>query len=613
MEAVAGLAGRSAEELRKDILAASGIFLFAFALYLLPAVRHRPLLDTPELRVATVAREMVRSGEYVVPRVGGELRLNKPPLPYWLAAGGALLLGGSEEVSRTAVMNRATLLPSALLGALALFLVVFYGCVVFGRPTGVMAGLLLGSSYLVCHFCQTGYGDATLLFTCAAMFCSAAWLVSSARPGFLAAAALGIALGLAILTKGHIPVLLLAGPLAVEVLIRRRFNGRKVLLFAVALLVAAAVAAPWFVVLEKRAPGAWQALRGEMAEGVFPTGHAQSDRWVYYLYRLAGGLLPWTLLLVSAWPICALRRRERNGDAAGSALLAREQGRFFLLAFVIGLLGFYALPKQQDYYLLPLLPPLALVSGYVLSGFKTPGGVGEETLAWTQLAFGFAGGLGVASLPFWPVKWLADTEASQQALSALGEPLGMAALAAAGLVFFVVHFYCARQWVEGRPVPAVIAMAAVAYLGLAAWSWHWAESTQAKVAPLSAETPRLRTKLREMGEGTRVYSIGVAAPLLAYYLGLDRAVLTQRDLSKEQPSAAAPQRALVVSREHVQGVQECYGLAEAENRVLLTNDKGVGAEPYVIFRVPPEGDWPGKAGLAIQAQKQKRRHDGGEE
>ena len=39
---------------------------------------------------------------------------------------------------------------------------------------------------------------------------------------------LGLALGLGILTKGHIPVLLLMGPLLIEILIRRRFNARKV-------------------------------------------------------------------------------------------------------------------------------------------------------------------------------------------------------------------------------------------------------------------------------------------------------------------------------------------------------------------------------------------------
>lgn len=599
---MAGTAPRSADELRRDILAASGVFLFAFALYLLPAVLARPLCETPEARLAAVAREMVRSGDYVVPRLAGEPRLNKPPLPYWLAAGAAHLLGGGADPSRT-VMTRAVLLPPALLGALALFVVVLYGCKVFGRPAGVMAGLLLGFSLLPCRFAQLGYGDITLLFLCAGMLCSAAWLVSVPRPGILSALALGITLGLAVLTKGHIPLLLLAAPVLFEVLLRRRFNGRKVLVFVAALVIAAAIAAPWFLAVMKREPTAWAAMSRELGEAVSPTGHVQSDRWYYYFYRLAGSLAPWTLLLLAAWPLGLKRCRELASESAGSVLLAREQARFFLVAFVLGLLGFYLAPKQQEHYLLPLLPALALVSGFMLSHFRFPGGVPEERLAWVQLGVGVVGGLAIATLPWWPPDLIGETEQSRRSLKLLYEPAGWALAGLLGLACFLLHFYCARQWVEGKPLRAAIAMAVAAYVGLGVWSWRWAEQTQ-QTTVLNAEAPGLSARLRELGPDVKVYGVGIQEALLAHYLDIDWPVKTEQDLGAEPPGegANAPRRALLVERKRLP-------LLEKDYQLELSDDLRRGPERIVIVLLPqePPRDWPKEAAAALRARKEKRR------
>ena len=40
-----------------------------------------------EARNLATAQEMVKNGNYLLPTMNGELRLEKPPLPTWIAAG----------------------------------------------------------------------------------------------------------------------------------------------------------------------------------------------------------------------------------------------------------------------------------------------------------------------------------------------------------------------------------------------------------------------------------------------------------------------------------------------------------------------------------------------
>ncbi|MGD0092169.1 MAG: glycosyltransferase family 39 protein, partial [Planctomycetota bacterium] len=478
VEAVAGLAPRGAEELRKDLIAASGVFLFSFALYLLPAVCHRPLSRTPENSVAVVAREMLRSDDYMAPQLERGEHFNKPPLPYWLAAGAARVLGhGGEPDSE--VLTRATLLPPALLAALALFMVVLYGSVVFGRPAGLMAGLMLGFSLLVCRFGQTNSTAMPLMFACAGLCCGGAWLVTAPRPGLVATIALGSSLGLGILAGACIPVLLLAGPVLLEVLLRLRFNGRKVGLFLAALAVAAAIAGPWFVAA---APQDWAALLPWLLNATASGGEAQSGHWYFYFLWLAGALFPWTVLLVAAWPLSVGRCLSSERDVSGAGVLAHKQVRFLVLFFGLGFLVLFALPERGEQYLLPLLPALALASGYVLSHFKAPGGVAEERLAWTQLALGLICGIAIILLPLWCPEASGLSGPLGGGLALFNQPLGWALSVPLGLAFFALFFYCARQCVEAKLPAAAMAIAICTYLALGAWSWaaaKWTDQTPA--------------------------------------------------------------------------------------------------------------------------------------
>lgn len=602
--AVTGVAHRSSEELRKDILAASGVFLFAFALYLLPAIQSRPLSETPEARVAVVAREMVQNDRWVLPTMGGEPRLNKPPLPYWLTAASAKVLAGSDGLTQK-VMTSATLLPPALLMALALFIVVLYGALVFGRAAGIISGLLLGLGLLVTRFAQMGFGDSTLLFTTTWMLCSAAWLITTPRPGVLTALSLGVSLGLGILTKGHVPVVVLMAPVLVAVARYRRFNGRKVALFAVALAVAA-TSLWWFFAVSKEAPQAWATLANEAKDALSShMAHKQDDRWIFYFYKTLEGALPWTPLLLAAWVIYLTRPAPKTPeDVSGIQLTAVENMRFFAFAFIAGFACFYSVPKQQSHYLLPLMPSLALASGYMLSQFRAPGGFCEERLAWAQLAIGVLAACTVASFPLWPLEKMAQTEASTEEFSAFMNATGFLVSIPLALFVLVVCFVAARQWVEGKPLLGATVLGVVMYLALAGWSVHWARAT-GKQMVLNTEAPNLRAELEkksgELGKDFSLYHVKGKEELLTFYL--NHAVKSENDLIAEDTGKTgndARRRVLVFARKNLPVVEKDYDLAIPGSVIK-------GTDAFVLLTLPADRDWPAEIAPKLKARREADR------
>ena len=67
-----------------------------------------------EPRFALVAQDMLRSGDWLIPRVGGDLYADKPPLFFWLMA---------SAMAMTGSLRLGFLLPSLLAGIGATLLV----------------------------------------------------------------------------------------------------------------------------------------------------------------------------------------------------------------------------------------------------------------------------------------------------------------------------------------------------------------------------------------------------------------------------------------------------------------------------------------------------------
>jgi 4-amino-4-deoxy-L-arabinose transferase-like glycosyltransferase len=108
-----------------------------------------------EPRFALIARDMVLTGEWLLPHVGGVIYSDKPPLFFWLIALG---------LQATDSLRVAFLLPSLLSSLGCVLLTCDLARRLWNRETGVLAGLLLLLTVQFVWQARQAQIDATLCF-----------------------------------------------------------------------------------------------------------------------------------------------------------------------------------------------------------------------------------------------------------------------------------------------------------------------------------------------------------------------------------------------------------------------------------------------------------------
>jgi 4-amino-4-deoxy-L-arabinose transferase-like glycosyltransferase len=398
------------------------LLLLAYVLAALVSMRDAPLANRAEDRCWQVVRGMVESGDWLLPRYDGAIRLNKPPLAYWL---GASVSTAAGEPSLLALR-----LPSLAAG-IALLLVVFaWGRSLGGPRLGLAAAAcLLAMESFFALSCR-GVAEMELaLFTSLALF---AFDRALREPGVGPRAVFGLALGLALLAKASAALLIVALPVVLVLTARGLWRRALAPRNAVWLLVALAIGAAWYVVILVTVPDAWELLRAYLLK---PLGvdedaagtSAAHDRPVWYhLKTLTSASLPALILL--PW----LVRRAR----AGRLGRGEPRLRWLWVVLVANFVAFSLLPQKQKHYMLPLLPPLALL---LADGALSRAREDEAGFARLARRFGFVAAAVVAAATIGFVLW--------QLSLGLATPQA-AVIAAAGLAAAVPLLAAARR---GRP------------------------------------------------------------------------------------------------------------------------------------------------------------------
>lgn len=321
---------------------------------LLPALLFglgdRPVYKIQEVRIAETAREMLISGDWVVPRYNGELRLQKPPLPYWVTGFGYQVGGVNETTVR---------LPAVIFGLFASILLFMWSRREAGAKVAVNTVLVMVASYIGIRYFRSGEADAMLLFFISASCLLGYDLLMYRHVDARRRALFGLLLGLGFLTKGPaalaIPLLTLLGLAVIEkraARLRPSF-GQVFSLPGLALLLV--VAFGWYAWIVWRLPDIAQHFVGKQVDETFVSGtHAKPVWW--YLAHWVEFFAPWGILLIPAgWS--AWRNR-------GSGMPAHIRLAWVWLAVVFVLLTL-TVNKQMQYALL-FLPPLAIILGHYL-------------------------------------------------------------------------------------------------------------------------------------------------------------------------------------------------------------------------------------------------------
>jgi 4-amino-4-deoxy-L-arabinose transferase-like glycosyltransferase len=330
------------------------LLLLALALALLNffSFLDADLIRAGEARAAEIAREMVERGNFILPTLNHEITastLTKPPLFHWFVAA----VGAPFEWQ-----NWAVRLPPTLFAMGTIWVLFLSGRLLLGLRAAVYAVVVLSTSIL---FMQNGSAARidilfTLLIVSSLYFFWQAVSEAGRRNwiwGFYLCSAL------AVVAKGPVGLLLPFAIATFFLLVQDRPGLHRELFIKRGLLLFLAVALPWYLAMAFTAPQELvdNFLFGQLAhwwEGGSKAASGDGKSIFYYLPHILIGAFPWSLLLPG---ILFLTIRE-----------ARENPRLkaILFWFLGGLILFSLGGKKASRYLLPLIPPLALLAGYYL-------------------------------------------------------------------------------------------------------------------------------------------------------------------------------------------------------------------------------------------------------
>jgi 4-amino-4-deoxy-L-arabinose transferase-like glycosyltransferase len=401
----------------------------------------RPAIgDSDEAFYAEAAREMLASGDWLTPHYNFEPRFQKPILSYWLIAAGYAVVGVGDAAARV---------WSALAGLALALLTAACGRRWYDERTGFWAGCIVATAFGYFSVARSALPDLPLAFfvTLATWAAIVGTLDRPPRPLGWAVVA-GLAAGLGLLTKGPIAVVLPALVLAPLWVVERRTSSLTLGWVASASVTAAVVAVPWYAAMTHVHGLAYLEgfLLGDNVERFATTLYNEHRPPWFYLPIVAGGLLPWTLL--SATFVPALVRWWRAGRGL-DVLTTRV-----VLWAGLPLLFFSLSVGKQPRYVLPILPPLALLVAVALARRIRDGRAPDRGLA---VAAACTGALVLAlAVLLWRALPLVVGVQPHLVMA------GVFAIGVAALLIAVVPFV-----VEARGVPLVVACGgALTLLGL---------------------------------------------------------------------------------------------------------------------------------------------------
>ena len=312
-------------------------------LYVLP-LGVRPLFLPDETRYFEIPREMIATGDWVVPRLDGLRYFEKPVMGYWVNAVSMLAFGQNAFAAR---------FPSALsvgLSALAIFLLArrFAG----GSTPALLAATIFLTSIEVLALGTFCVLDNLLCMLLTASMVAFYFAFDAHRPsrqtGLLILS--GVLCGCAFLTKGFIAVAVPALTLCAFAV----WDGRLRWLLRTAWIPASTailVALPWSLMIHFREGDFWHYFFWvEHIQRFLSPGDGQHpEAFWFFIPVMVAGTLPWSALLP------AVIQGFKAID------IPRSLFRFLVCWFTIPFLFFSASSGKLITYILPCFPPAALL------------------------------------------------------------------------------------------------------------------------------------------------------------------------------------------------------------------------------------------------------------
>jgi 4-amino-4-deoxy-L-arabinose transferase-like glycosyltransferase len=315
------------------------ILLILSCLFLFLNLGSYSLKEPDEGRYAEIPREMVETGDYIVPRLNYVRYFEKPPLHYWMTALSYKTLGISEWSFR---------LPNALAALFCVLALYFSIRKWFNARTGLTSAIILLSSFG--FFAMGRIITIDMLFACLLFISLLAFYGYYREKRMSSLYLFYTCLALSTLAKGPVALILVGLTVLIFLVVERNFAFLRDLLRLKGLLLYGCITVPWFVAIALREKEfLWFFFVDQHFLRFLTAKHKRSGPPYYFIPVLLGGMFPWSLLIprsiVALWHVKELRL-------------------FFIWSLVVFV--FFSLSGSKlPPYILPAFPAISALLGYL--------------------------------------------------------------------------------------------------------------------------------------------------------------------------------------------------------------------------------------------------------
>jgi 4-amino-4-deoxy-L-arabinose transferase-like glycosyltransferase len=325
------------------------------------------LWDRDESRYATVAYQMTRDGNYLLPTLNGEVWLDKPILFYWLTSLSIKMFGKTEFAVRF----------WPVIGSLITCILTFrIADKITNRKTAIFSLVIMACSLMSIIVSTMALTDGvTIPFVAGGL---AIFLYScNSKPRLWSTAAMGICIGGALLAKGPLGIIPPVIMIITAVLARKNIKkpGIQVLSILLAVLIGGAIFACWAIPADIASGGQLvKTFFGKhILQRMIAPMESHGGNWLlylpYYLPIIVVGFFPAILLLPGGLFLLCKR-----------ADITRFH-RIFLLTWIITIFGaFSVVSTKLPHYIWLIWPALAVIAAMAVDENK-------QKLTFTGLKF----------------------------------------------------------------------------------------------------------------------------------------------------------------------------------------------------------------------------------
>jgi len=307
-------------------------------------------LDNHECYVSVTTREMLKSGDWVMPTCNDMPRLQKTPLSYWLAGGVAKITGEVNEFSAR--------LPSAVFAFLSAAAILYFVKQWLSFRIAVLSACVWATTLCYFNYSHNARPEMSLAFFVLLCFLSfySAINVQSRKRQIAYILIFWISFALGNLAKGPAPLPLVLVPLFFYVAIFRQWRKLFNWVSVVGLIIFLAILLPWPLAIAYKVNWnliVWKHHFVDRFFGTYAKGHYPPYFYFLMMFRY---IVPWVafLPLALAAPFCKIWNKKR------------PVMQFLWLWFVADFIFLTICGGKRQHYILPVMPAMAILIGILL-------------------------------------------------------------------------------------------------------------------------------------------------------------------------------------------------------------------------------------------------------